>query len=213
MTRKNGMTAVTVANQADQALSLARAVEHYRGRMGEPGVDAEFLARTEEALAKAQFEALQDASKVEGSLLIGADGHMEVLNAVGKGRRSQARGPVTMKDAHYRLTALILGNPTQDPTKTYAGLDAYDGKSRQADVAREAGRVKVSEKTEGTFVEMRLWSADEWADLEARLEARMTGREVALVASEGCSGCRRSKAYSEARGLAVKPCRPCGKAA
>ncbi len=209
MTRSNGqITAVTVANSVDQARSLARAVEHYRSRLGEPGIDAELVAQIAHSLEEDQMGILQDAASV-GSLLIGPDGRQEIAEATGKGRRSQARGPRSMRDAHYRLLALILGNPTlsTEKEKIYAGLNRYDGKTQEGEKARAAASVKVSEKTEASFASMRLWDDVRWADLEVRLEARMTGAEVAVVASEGCAGCRQSASYAMARGLAVRPCR------
>lgn len=216
MAHKSGtMTAVQVANSADMARALARAADFYRRRLGEPGVDAELVAKADAALLAAENEAIGQAHKLEDMLLLGPKGQVEVANPVGKGkgRRSQSNGPRSMKDAHYRLVALILGNPTQsdDKARIYAGLDAYDGRTRVSERARASDSVKISEKTEGSFASMRLWDDKGWDDLETRLEARMMGAEVSLVASEGCSGCRRSKSYAEARGLAVKPCRPCGK--
>ena len=208
MARKNGTTtAVTVANAADEAKSLARAAEHYRARIGEPNVGPEFVAALEEAFQQAESAVLQDAARV-GSLLLGPGGEVEVEDAVGKGRRSRASGPRSPKDATYRLVALIMGNPTcsDDKDKVYAGLRAYDAKGLEE---KRTPRVKISEGTAGTFASMRLWSESEWESLEARLEARMAGREVAAVADEECSGCRRSKAYAESRGLVARPCRPC----
>jgi hypothetical protein len=203
------LTAVKVANTADEARSLGRAADFYRSRLGEPGIDGELVAGVESALQEAEANAVDQANSVEAMLLLGPEGQADVADAVGKGRRSQATGPRSMKDAHYRLVALILGNPTQsdDKAKIYAGLDRYDGRTRDTEEARDSETVKISEQTEGSFAAMRLWDDAEWDDLEARLEARMTGAEVAVVASEGCSGCRRSKSYAEARGLDVKPCR------
>lgn len=185
------LTAVRAANSWDEAEALSRAVDYYRSRLGEPGVDEALVTAVEEAFREAEAEALRVA-EAAGTLVVGPGGMVTVADAVGKGRRSTASGPVSEKDAVFRLVSLIVGGKE--------ALEAYDRKQGSGRL-----RVQISEDTEETFAGMRSWTPAQWDDLEERLEKRMGGIE-----DEGCGGCRRSAAYATARGLAPRPCRSCG---